>query len=151
MELIGVRGSSRICLGCADMGVQIIEGFGDLNGIHYQFRVLLGPRQSSSAGRVNGTVYYDVGYVHSKLGIFLRQHLCQRAHHHSRIVQRLSGVPLESAQGRRVIGDEERAMAALSHGRQHLLGDQERSTAGDVLRGVEHLHRDVFKQFFLWR
>ena len=47
------------------------------------------------------------------LGIFLRQHLRQRAHHHARIVQRLSGHALAAAQGRRVIRNEERAGAAL--------------------------------------
>ena len=119
------------------MSVKIIESLSDFNGIHYHFRLLLGSRQSSSAWRVNEAVYHDVGYVHAMLGIFLRQHLRQRAHHHSRIVQRLSGQSLSSAQGRRVIRNEERAFASLSHSGQHLLGDQERSTTGDVLRGFE--------------
>ena len=39
----------------------------------------------------------------------------------------------------------------LAHRRQHLLGDEERAAAGDVLRGVEHLHRDVLEQFLLRR
>ena len=85
------------------------------------------------------------------LGILLGQHLRQRAHHDPRVVERLPGQALAAAQGARVVGDQERARAALAHRRQHLLGDQERPAAGDVLRGVEHLDRDVLQQLLLGR
>ena len=49
--------------------------------------LLLGSRQGSGPWRVDDTVDHDVGHVHAVLRIFLRQHLCQRAHHHARIVQ----------------------------------------------------------------
>src|ERR1700730_13548729 len=39
----------------------------------------------------------------------------------------------------------------LPHRRQHFLGDQKRPAAGDVLRGIKHLHRDVLEQFFVGR
>ena len=39
----------------------------------------------------------------------------------------------------------------LPHGRQHFLRDQKRPPAGDMLRRIEHLHRDVFQQFLVRR
>jgi hypothetical protein len=49
------------------------------------------------------------------------------------------------------VRDEEGAGATLAHGRQHFLGDQEGSTARDVLRRLEDLDRDVFQQLLVRR
>ena len=108
-------------------------------------------RQRPAAGRVDAAVDDDVGHVHAVLGILLGQHLRQGAHHDPRIVQRLPGHALLPAQRTRIVREEERALAFLAHRRQHFLGDEKRSAAGDVLRRVEHLHRDVFEQFLVRR
>jgi hypothetical protein len=42
-------------------------------------------------------------------------------------------------------------LAFLPHRRQHFLGDEEWSAAGDVQRGIQDLDRDVFEQFLLGR
>ena len=69
------------------MGVEIIESLGNLNRIYYEVRLLLAFRRGSGARRINSAVDNDIGYVHAVFGILLRQHLRQRTHHHSRIVQ----------------------------------------------------------------
>ena len=80
------------------LSVEVIECLSDLNGVNNPIRVLLVSRHGSCAWRVDGAIYYDVGYVYAVLRIFFRQHLGQGAHHHPRIVQRLSGLPFFSAQ-----------------------------------------------------
>jgi hypothetical protein len=89
--------------------------------------------------------------MHAMLGILLRQHLRQRAHHSARVVERLAGHALTSTQGRGIVGDEEGALAALAHGGQHFLGDQERAAARNVLRRLEHLDGDVLQQLLVRR
>src|SRR5919197_2258398 len=79
------------------LSVEVIESLRDLDGIDHQLRVLLGARQGPSPWRINGAVDDDVGHVYAVLGVFLRQHLRQRTHHHTRIVQRLAGLTLTTA------------------------------------------------------
>src|SRR5206468_6093599 len=117
------------------LGVQVIKRFGDLHGIHHGLGILAGPRQRAGARRVDEAVDHDVGHVHAVLGVFLREHLRQGAHHDTRIVERLSGQALAATQRELVVRNEERAGATLPHGGQYFLGDQERAAAGDVLGG----------------
>src|SRR5438552_3577642 len=64
------------------LGVEVIERLRNLHGIHHYLRVLLGARQGAGSWRVDEAVDHDVGHVYAMLGVFLRQHLRERAHHH---------------------------------------------------------------------
>ena len=108
-------------------------------------------RQRSRARGIDEAVNHDAGDVHTMLGVLLREHLRERAHHDPRIVQRLSSHPLAPSQRSGVVGDQERALTPRAHCRQHLFRDQEGSATRDMLSRFEHLDRDVFKQLLLGR
>jgi len=63
----------------------------------------------------------------------------------------LSRLALTAPQRGGIVGNQERTTATLAHGGQRRLGDKEGSSAGDMLRGIEHLYGYVLQQLFLRR
>src|SRR6266851_9500336 len=85
------------------------------------------------------------------LRVLLGEYLRQRAHHDPWVVKRLSGHSLASAQRAGIVADEKRPVAFLPHRGQYFLRDKKRPPARDMLRRIEHLHRNVFEQFLVRR